>query len=213
MRACRHVIYVYGRAAARTATYVTCCAAWDIFGNQAGHNAQPLDSSAACCKRRAWCGCNFLNLELQLAPYIFLVGLKWCCSVAGTHCAMRTGSGSGPGRVTWCLGLRTDSGRKKTRHNNLVRSLKERARAQSYTKNGSGNGPGRVTWCLGLCADSGRKKTRHNNLVRSLMESARVCNHIQKTEAETGLVESLGVLVCAQTRGGKRQGITTSSDH
>ena len=37
------------------------------------------------------------------------------------------GSGSGPGRVTRCLGPRADSGRKNTRHNNLVRSLIERA--------------------------------------------------------------------------------------
>ena len=37
---------------------------------------------------------------------------------------MGSGSGSGPGRVTRCLGPRADSGRTtKTRHNNLVRSL------------------------------------------------------------------------------------------
>ena len=35
--ACRHVI-----DGARTATFVMCCAAWGTFGNQAGHNAQPL---------------------------------------------------------------------------------------------------------------------------------------------------------------------------
>ena len=38
------VVYVYGRAGARTTTYITRCAARETFGNQAGHNAQPLDS-------------------------------------------------------------------------------------------------------------------------------------------------------------------------
>ena len=48
--ACGHVIYIYiytyiyGRAGARTATYIMWCAAWETFGDQAGHNAQPLDS-------------------------------------------------------------------------------------------------------------------------------------------------------------------------
>ena len=50
-----------------------------------------------------------------------------------------TGSGSGPGRVTRCLGPRADSGKKKNqkkkkRHNNLVRSLTERTHVQSNTK-------------------------------------------------------------------------------
>ena len=34
-----------GWAGARTAAFIMCCAAWDIFGDHAGHNAQPLDSS------------------------------------------------------------------------------------------------------------------------------------------------------------------------
>ena len=43
------------------------------------------------------------------------------------------GSGSGPGRVTRCLGPSADSGRKKTRHNNLVRSSTEHAHVQSLS--------------------------------------------------------------------------------
>ena len=35
--------YVYGRAGARTAMYITCCAARETFGDHAGNNAQPLD--------------------------------------------------------------------------------------------------------------------------------------------------------------------------
>ena len=40
--ACGHVIYVYGRAGARTKMYLTCCAAGKTFGNHAGHNTLPL---------------------------------------------------------------------------------------------------------------------------------------------------------------------------
>ena len=35
-------VYFY-RFIYRTATYITCCAARETFGNHAGHNAQPLD--------------------------------------------------------------------------------------------------------------------------------------------------------------------------
>ena len=48
------------------------------------------------------------------------------------------GSGSGPGRVTRCLGPRADSGKKNTRHNNLVRSLIERTHVQSKQNSNRG---------------------------------------------------------------------------
>ena len=41
-------IYVYGRAGARTAMYITHCAARENFGNQAGHNAQPSTLVCGC---------------------------------------------------------------------------------------------------------------------------------------------------------------------
>ena len=41
-------------------------------------------------------------------------------------------AGSGLGRVTRCLGPRADSGGKTTRHNNLVRSLTDRAHVHCF---------------------------------------------------------------------------------
>ena len=43
---CGHVIYVYGRAGARTATYITRCAVRKTLANHAGPNAQALDRGA-----------------------------------------------------------------------------------------------------------------------------------------------------------------------
>ena len=53
--------YLYGRAGARTATYITRCAAGETFGNQAGHNAQPSDS--AFCLHRV--GAKATNIALM----------------------------------------------------------------------------------------------------------------------------------------------------
>ena len=41
---------------ARTPTYIVCCAAWETFGDQAWHNAQPLDHRRDVCCRQVRAG-------------------------------------------------------------------------------------------------------------------------------------------------------------
>ena len=57
---------------AGTATYITCCAAWETFGDQAGHSAQPLDSERPVSKTRL-----IRDRAKDYAPEITRVKFHW----------------------------------------------------------------------------------------------------------------------------------------
>ena len=69
-----------------------------------------------------------MRMRARACAHAHVRARKGC---VGEAVAPRRGSGSGPGRVTRCLGPRVGSVKKNTRHNNLVRSLVERAHVQS----------------------------------------------------------------------------------
>ena len=159
--ACGRVIYVYGRAAARSATYITCFAAWETFGDQAGHNAQPARGLMVAAAKNEYRPSTVLRGRnnpathaLHHEPVIFLF-----CGLAGSFVALC--------RWTWAITRQREGGETTMKYTKVAPTTWSKSRfcAKSLrlSQVGAPHPVSRLTCRAGWRVAWIRRKRRNNN--------------------------------------------------